>query len=130
MKNVATRIAELNQQIKNCKDSKNLLWQEKAEEELEYIMKRAPSGSGFDNGTKLERAEAGVLVFRVGFHHMDGNGYYDGWTEHSVWARPTFTGLSINITGRNKNGIKDHIAETFYFWLNQDYVSPAPEQLA
>lgn len=81
-----------------------------------------PSGSGFDAGTRLDQAECevehrpypGRLWFDTSFHHMDEWGAYDGWTEHSVVVVPVFGDLCIKVTGRDRNGVKDHIAETFH----------------
>ncbi len=81
-----------------------------------------PSGSGFDNGTELDadRSTSGRLVFNVGFHHMDSNGFYDGWTHHSVIVTPSLvSGYDLRVTGRNKRDIKDYIAETFHAALGQ-----------
>jgi len=45
---------------------------------------------------------------------MDEHGYYDGWTEHKVIVTPHLTHeFDLKVTGRDKNGIKDYIVETF-----------------
>lgn len=76
-----------------------------------------PSGSGFDNGTKLDlaRSHAKKLVFTTAFHHVDEGGSYDGWTEHTVTVRlSSVFGISLlTISGRNRNQIKNYIADTF-----------------
>lgn len=75
-----------------------------------------PSGSGFDNGTHiyLRECQNDKLVFMVSFHHMDENGYYDGWTEHKIVVTPSLVhGLNIRITGPNRNDIKEYLAEAF-----------------
>lgn len=93
-----------------------------------YVQKHAPRGSGFDSGTKidLDRSRADRLVFNTAFHHMNEHGYYDGWTEHTVTVRPTFgTTPEVRISGRNRNGIKDYIADTFYLWLTTKVQHPA-----
>ena len=77
-----------------------------------------PSGSGFDAGTKMVRASDREIVMSAGFHHMNENGYYDGWTEHTIRARATFGGFDITVSGRDRNGIKDYIADTFHFALS------------
>lgn len=53
------------------------------------------------------------LAFRTSFHHMDESGGYDGWTEHIVTARATFNGPELKISGADRNGIKEYIAECF-----------------
>lgn len=79
-----------------------------------------PSGSGFDNGSRidLERSKPERLVFETSFHHMDPNGYYDGWTEHTVIVTPSLVfGFELRVTGRNRDEIKDHIHECFHYAL-------------
>jgi hypothetical protein len=81
-----------------------------------------PSGSGFDNGTKLdrERSHAEKLVLTTAFHHMDEGGGYAGWTEHEVIVTPGFNGIRLRITGRNRNDIKEYISQAFYEALTRD----------
>lgn len=76
----------------------------------------APSGSGFDCGTTFcySDSTADKLVFSTSFHHMDEHGAYDGWTEHSVIVTPSFSGIHVRVTGRDRNEIKDYIANAFY----------------
>jgi hypothetical protein len=74
-----------------------------------------PGGSGFDAGTQLdsERSTSDKLVFNTAFHHMNENGFYDGWTHHKVIIKPAFNGVHMSITGPNRNAIKDLIADAF-----------------
>lgn len=74
-----------------------------------------PSGAGIDSGTKIDllRSEPDKLVFHTSFHHMKDVGYYDGWTEHTITVRPGFNGLQIAISGRDPNGIKEWLHQTF-----------------
>lgn len=90
---------------------------------LELVHNHMPSGSGIDSGTKilLDESKPDKLVFSFGYHHMNENGYYDGWTEHKAIVTPSFVqGISINITGRNRNDIKDYLYQTFEQALNQE----------
>lgn len=73
-----------------------------------------PRGSGFDAGTKMVRASDREIVVSTAFHHMNDGGYYDGWTEHTVRIRATFDGFSMTVSGRDRNSIKDYIAEVFH----------------
>ena len=85
-------------------------------ETAEYINANIlPSGSGFDNGTQfdVENSTMDKLVFTTSFHHMSEHGYYTKWTDHTVTVTPSFHGLNIKVSGRNRNDIKDHIAECF-----------------
>lgn len=82
------------------------------------VKKHMPSGSGFDNGTKLDRDTSlrrGLLVFDTAFHHMNEGGFYEGWSEHTVFVRPAFVGHFeiYKIDGRDRNQIKDMIADMF-----------------
>ena len=90
------------------------------EEELEQCIKKYfPSGSGFDAGTKLlDKSTPEKLMFQADFHHMDDNGYYDGWTEHVVTVKPSLCfDIEISVSGRNRNGIKEYILDTFHHLL-------------
>lgn len=115
-KTVIQHIASAVQARLNCKASGNQEWYEKhtdrAEDLVEVYM---PSGSGFDMGTKIDwqKSNADKIVFDTSFHHMNGNGYYDGWTEHQVVVTPSFQGLNLRVTGRDRNDIKDYIIAIF-----------------
>ena len=90
---------------------------------IDYLMRNhAPSGSGFDNGTKFhpESSTHTKLVFVVDYHHMNEGGFYDGWTTHSVTVTPTFDSVHVRVSGRDRNQIKDFIADTFYSLASQD----------
>jgi hypothetical protein len=49
---------------------------------------------------------------------MDENGYYDGWTEHRITIRAEFGGISVNVSGRNRNDIKDYLHEVYHHALS------------
>jgi len=92
---------------------------------IDEIMSTAPSGSGFDSGTELNREETRCnrLVFNTSFHHMNEYGMYSGWSEHSVIVTPDLTtDIDIRVTGRNRDEIKDYIAETFSQWLESEEI--------
>lgn len=110
------------------------------ENELGRLVKEhMPSGSGFDAGTTLDTdlSDASVyryparLSFRTSFHHMDEHGGYDGWTEHFVHVTPDWKGIVLVVTGRDRNQIKEYIAETFHQALMQEVevtdIPPKPE---
>lgn len=86
-------------------------------DELSAIVREClPSGSGIDRGPVLDTSvsTANRLVLRLGFHHMDEHGFYDRWTDHAVIVQPAFVhGLTVTISGRDHNLIKDHLADTF-----------------
>lgn len=90
----------------------------------EYAIERAckahmPSGSGFDKGTEFDfdKSTDDKLIFITSFHHMNSNGYYCGWSDHTVIVTPCFGGINVKVTGKNYRDIKDYIAETFYTCL-------------
>jgi hypothetical protein len=90
-------------------------WADKHEERIERLVKDfMPSGSGFNSGTKidLDSSHAGKLVFDTSFHHMTENGYYDGWTDHTVTVTPSFQGFDIRVSGRDRNDIKEVINDS------------------
>lgn len=90
---------------------------------LDDLVKLAPSGSGFDAGTEFVsvRSNSRRLVFKTSFHHMNENGFYDGWTEHTVTVLPDLLyGFTLTISGKNRNGIKDLIHDRFNEYLNSE----------
>lgn len=92
----------------------------------EYVKKHGPSGSGVDCGTRLaDSSHPQRIVLDVSFHHMDEHGSYDGWTEHKVIVTPEFDGVSVRVTGANRNGIKDYLGEMFQYWLTSEHDHPA-----
>lgn len=84
-----------------------------------------PSGCGIDSGTTIDVDDCnrGRVVLNTAYHHMNEGGYYDGWTEHRVIVSPEFDGITIDVKGRNRNDIKDYLAETLDHCLNEEYVS-------
>ena len=81
-----------------------------------------PSGSGFDQGTSLVSASCNKIVFTTSFHHMDENGFYDGWTDHTITIKPSLiTSFDVNVSGRDKREIKNYIAEVFNDLLNDEF---------
>lgn len=123
--------------LANCKKSGNDVWAEKWEARIAKIMEFAPSGSGFDSGTQIFEIMPTAMKFQTSFHHMDGNGSYDGWTEHTVTVRPGFNGIGISVGGKNKNQIKEYIGDVFHEWLmlnvskiGEDFIIGTMEQAA
>lgn len=110
-------LATICQSLKNAKEKENSNWTLEWAKRLGYLVhQHMPSGFGFDAGTKIDAEESGPLrlVFTTSFHHMDEHGSYDGWTEHQVIVTPSLAhGFELRVTGRNRNGIKDHITEVF-----------------
>lgn len=112
-----TRLASLVLAIRNCEKTGNGEWLEKHGNRADSLVRQhMPSGSGFDRGTALdiEASNAEKLVFYTWFHHMDEHGSYDGWTEHVVTVKASLAyGFTVTVSGRDRNGIKEFIADTF-----------------
>lgn len=106
----------------NCKRSANVEWLERWTDRLAEIERNnLPSGSGFDSGTRIENVTSARVTFSTAFHHMNESGFYDGWTEHNVIVTPMFDGIDIRVTGRDRNDIKDYIAQVFHETLTAEY---------
>lgn len=121
-KTLAGVLASTLEAWENCRKNDNREWAGKHDATLTSLcQKHLPSGSGFNIGTTFVRSSSSTtkLVFNAPYHHMDEHGHYDGWTEHVVTVRPTFTGLDIKVSGRDRNGIKDYIHEVFYTALTK-----------
>jgi len=94
----------------------NIEWKDKHEDIINDMLQAFPHGSGIDSGVKFDwhKSTSERLIFTLGFHHMDENGYYDGWTEHELIITPSLQfGYNLRITGRNRNDIKDYLHDLF-----------------
>lgn len=113
-KTLAAWIAETSDWAERAENNLNAEWGPIARARLEQLVNMLPSGSGIDSGTKLESASASRIVLTAGFHHMNDCGMYDGWTEHRITIRPTFAGLELTISGRNRSDIEDYLHEIYH----------------
>lgn len=108
----------------NCIKLKNQVWLDRHVERADNIMSDLmPRGSGMDSGTKLnwKRSSTDKLVFDTAFHHMNENGMYDGWTEHTIIVRPSLQfGFYLTVSGRDRNDIKDYLNDVFETALRQE----------
>ena len=107
----------------NCKERNYTEWYDKWTETIERETGNLPSGSGIDSGVKFDfdASTPEKLVFLFGFHHMNENGMYDGWTEHSLIVTPSLQfGFHIRITGKDRNDVKDYLYETFQYALAEE----------
>lgn len=109
-------IASLLTAIENCETSQNHEWRDRHHTRLECICEKyLPSGSGIDNGTKLAESSShpNHLVFTFGYHHHGEHGY-TGWSDYKVSITPSLAhGINLTITGRNTNGVKEYLTDTF-----------------
>jgi hypothetical protein len=116
------QLASLVDAMNRCHDTNNIEWFHRHRERITNLMREySPSGSGIDNGVSINTDDCTgeKLVFETGFHHMNENGMYDGWTEHRVTVTPSFaTGFNLKISGRDRNGIKNYLHDVFASWLS------------
>lgn len=97
-------------------------WFEKWTERIKDLMDRLPHGSGIDGAVTLDMnaSHADKLVIHFSYHHMNGNGFYCGWTEHTLTVKPSFNGLNLRISGSNRNSVKDDLYEVFDHAMHED----------
>lgn len=122
-KPVYSRIAQLVVAMQNCEEANNTEWYSRHEATIETIVKDyLPSGSGFDNGTKfdVDASNERKLVFNAPYHHMDENGYYNGWTDHTITVRPSlWNEFELSISGKDRNDFKSYAHDVFRDSLQQ-----------
>ena len=122
-KSLVETMFDLQLAIDNCERANNREWLAKHREKLFALCKMLPSGSGIDNGTKLVRVRttpgAEMVELECSFHHMNQHGYYDGWTEHTIRVRPSFSGLNITISGTDRNEIKEYLHDVYSHSLRE-----------
>lgn len=117
-KTFITKLVHHNQCLELCNEE----WKARHEDILAKLLEQLPSGSGFDQGTSVLEVSNTKVVFQCDYHHMNDAGYYVEWTCHKITATPRFDGFDLKISGRNKNDIKDYIAEVFYDLLGSENV--------
>lgn len=116
-------LAALLQAQANCLKANNSEWLDKHGDSIRQLVYGfMPSGSGIDCGTNLDdTSKPNRLVFTTSFHHMNDGGMYDGWTEHTVIVTPDLaSGYDLRITGRDRNDIKEYLAEVYGYALQQE----------
>jgi hypothetical protein len=115
-------IASALQAKENCAKSGNTEWHDRHQANIDlWVRNYMPHGSGIDSGTHFDTASTpNKLIFTLGYHHMDEGGSYDGWTDHKAIVTPSLTSrFDLRITGRDRNQIKDYLADTYYEALTQ-----------
>lgn len=117
-------IASMIDAAQRCERTGNTEWYDRHTNRIEYLCKNhMPSGCGVDSGTSFDFnvSNSDKLVFKTSYHHMNEHGYYDGWTDHTVVVRPSLIhGITLHITGRNRNDIKDYLHDLFSNMLCAD----------
>lgn len=124
MRKVYQEVASRVLAIRNCKARGNLEWQTKHADAIAAIGKRyLPHGNGIDSACFFDTDECTPdrLIIHTEFHHMDDNGFYNGWTTHDIAVRPSLCfGFNLSISGVNRDGIKDYLRDIFYAALNEE----------
>lgn len=86
-----------------------------------------PSGSGIDNGCKLEMPDEydGTFTMTFGYHHMDENGFYCGWTQHAIAVRPSLVSdFDLDMESDledfdDRDDLEDYLAQVFDYTLSR-----------
>ena len=120
-------IAQALRAAENCRESGNAEWLDRWEQRLALIERDIlPSGSGFDSGCTINSdSNSKRLRIHTAFHHMNDGGFYDGWTHHDVIVTPDLAHeFDMRITGRNRSGIKEYIADCMAQALQQAHEWP------
>lgn len=101
----------------SCENTGNTDWQQRHSRKIEYLVRTyLPSGSGIDSAVcfDFDKSTPEKLVLTFSFHHLDQNGAYSGWTDHSVIVTPSLAyGFNLKITGRDKNTVKQYLFDVF-----------------
>ena len=106
--------------IENCVKSDNQEWLEKHRNTLSSLFETAPHGSGIDGENILLRISNKQIKIEIDFHHMNENGFYDGWTKHTITISPSLAfGIDMKISGQNRGDIKDYLHDRFHSWATE-----------
>lgn len=121
---VYQQLSTLIQAIANCEARDNQEWLDNHRERLQTIVKEYfPSGSGINSGCvlNLDQSTPNKLVIETTFHHMDENGSYYGWTNHSIIVKPDLAnGIVLTVHGNNRNDIKSYLYDLFRDCLSEE----------
>jgi hypothetical protein len=116
-------LAQALQARENCQRSGNDEWFARHTETIEMIAREyLPGGSGIDSGTRVDvdRSTPDRIRLELGYHHMNDGGMYDGWTEHTITIRPSLAfGFTLQISGKDRNGIKEYLSDTYHYAIGQ-----------
>ena len=131
---VYREIASIVDALHRCEKTPDHPWIDKHSDRLRWIEDNLlPSGSGIDGGTKILEAEStgDKIVLSMSYHHMDENGMYDGWSEHTIIVRPSMIhGITMRITGRDRNDTKEYLYEVYDTVLRETFEYPEDKAAA
>lgn len=104
----------------NCIKDENTIWIQTHEETLLELSQHLPHGSGIESAIDVSNSLPNKIILNVSYHHMNENGYYDGYTYHIIKITPDLSsGFNLSISGKNRNDIKEYLYECFYTSLNE-----------
>ena len=99
-------------------------------EQMEDLVKNyLPSGSGFDGDTSIdEKSTDKKIILHVEYHHMNDNGFYDGWSTFKIIITPSLAyDYSLVVKGETVvkkyfyDGVfKNYIIDTFMPYLDKE----------
>ena len=123
---VITELAKAINWLPNAKNE----YEQVAKSNIDTLIGFLPTGSGFDNGIKLnEKTTPNRIIFDSSFHHMNENGFYDGWSAFKVIVTPSFVcDFDIKVTGVNttrkyfNKDFKEYIAYEYRRKLWQEVI--------
>jgi len=95
-------------------------YRNQCETKIRRLESMLPRGSGIDNGTTVVECTPTRVILECGFHHMNEHGYYDGWTHHRITITPTFAGIVVKVSGKDRNQIKEYLADTYSACLESE----------
>ena len=77
-------------------------YQKQLEDKLDILTNYLPSGSGFDDGSVVDvnKSNNNKIIIHSAYHHLDNNGFYDGWSNFSIIIKPDLMfGFTLTLIG-------------------------------
>lgn len=111
MKTLIYQIAKNCEWLKTVNDS----YIDQCNSQIDHYESMLPYGSGFDSGCFIDRDNSGKegVIINFDFHHLNENGYYEGWTKHKAIIKPSLIGFELKVYGEDKDGIIEYLSDTF-----------------
>lgn len=101
------------QAYKNClaANPQNTEWAKKHRETLMRLVDLLPYGSGIESlEVDFEKSHLEKIIVYLSFHHMNADGFYCGYTDHTITITPSFhDGVNLRISGSNRQDIKEYL---------------------
>jgi hypothetical protein len=103
--------------------------------DIKQLIESLPHGSGIDSTTNFSylSSKEDKLIITSGYHHMDNNGYYDGWTDFKIILTPSWYGFNLKIQGafpRKYADTREYLEDLFATDLDQGYTHPRFKEAA